>query len=86
MFTVSAADLRAFVQRDFARVERAKREYWQREYSKRGARAMLDAADALEDHVRQYAGRETPTARSLDLAHHVHLKQRIDAANRALDR
>jgi hypothetical protein len=78
---VRAEDLRAFGQRDFARVERAKLAYWARLRAERGPEPALRAAEVLRLHVAAHARDSLAEARRQDLAHHIRLKRRIDAAS-----
>jgi hypothetical protein len=79
-------DLRSFVRRDWARKEEAKLDYWVELTSADGPVAALSAADALREHVARFAASDYVRSRAEDLAHHVALKRRIDAANQRLGR
>jgi hypothetical protein len=78
---VRLEDLRAFAQRDWARVERAKIAYWADLYKKNGNGASIRAADALRAHVQRFAPTALRAQRGLDIEDLVRFKGRIDAAN-----
>jgi hypothetical protein len=81
---IAAADIRAFVQRDRSRVQRARRAHW--------ARTARDAPDvgvalshALYEHARAISSAfPSQRLRDDDLAHHVRLKGLIDRAAHSL--
>ena len=83
---VKPADLRAFAHRDWTAVERAKLDYWVELASTAGAGPALAIADALRRHAARFAALGDDAGRAEDLAHHVTLKRRIDAASRRLGR
>ncbi len=74
-------DIRAFVRRDWYRLKPAKLQHWARVYATQGALPLLRAADALRAHVIRCSVSTRKQERALDLAEHVRLKKRIDAAN-----
>jgi hypothetical protein len=78
---VRQEDLRAFAQRDWAAVERAKLAFWARQYAEHGPAPAMRAAEMLRLHVLAHARIAMPAQRRDDLAHHIRLKQRIDAAS-----
>jgi hypothetical protein len=78
---VRSEDLRAFANRDWARVERAKLDFWASRHRKHGPAAAIRAADMLRQQVFAFASQALPAQRREDLAHHIRLKQRIDAAS-----
>jgi hypothetical protein len=79
-------DLRAFARRDWGRAERAKLEYWIHHVDANGVASAVRAADALRKHVERFASFEAKQERVTDLAHHIQLKQRINAASRKFRR
>lgn len=82
-----AEDIRSFMERDWARAQRAKARHWREVVVAKGARPALQIADALRLHAGRHATAGTLVAeREADFAHHVELKRRIDAANAALGR
>jgi hypothetical protein len=83
---VKPEDLRAFAERDWAAIERAKLDYWVELTRSVGPRPALLAADALRRHAARYATLGDDVSRAEDFAHHVGLKQGIDAASRRLGR
>ncbi len=78
--SVRPEDLRAFARRDWPRVARAKLAYWTKQYEEHAAAPSLRAAAALRAHVVRFARDSLQAQRALDLADHVTLKRRIDAA------
>jgi hypothetical protein len=78
---VRTEDLRAFARRDWARIERAKLDFWVRQHAKHGPAAAIRTADMLRRQVLAFAGPALLAQRCEDLAHHVRLKKRIDAAS-----
>src|SRR5512147_1687359 len=78
---VREEDLQAFAQRDWARVERAKLAYWARQYAEHGPAPAMRAAEMLRLHVQAHTGGSMGAQRRQDLAHHIRLKRRIDAAS-----
>jgi hypothetical protein len=78
---VRTQDLRGFARRDWTRVERAKLAYWARQYAEHGPVPAIRAAEMLREHVLAFAGNAMHAQRREDLAHHIRLKQRIDAAS-----
>jgi len=83
---VRPEDLRAFAQRDWARIERAKIAYWAELYKKHGSGPSVRAADALRAHVQRCAPAAVRAQRALDTEDLVRFKGRIDAANAGLRR
>ena len=81
---MNPADLRAFAARDWAATERSKREYWAERYRREGARPAWRAAAALLEHARRLRGNPTEAERAEDLGHHLHLRDQLDRAARAL--
>lgn len=81
------ADIRAFVQRDRAAVEEAKRAHWVAAYRRLGPDHTVRAAARMYAYARAVRP-DFPTASELadDLAHHVALKQRLTAAAHAFAR
>lgn len=77
---ISAAEIRAFVRRDRAPVQRAKRDYWARS-AREGHDVGVALSHALYDHAKAVS-QDFPSRRSRDedLAHHVRLKGLIDRA------
>jgi hypothetical protein len=80
----SVADIRAFVERDRAGVQRAKRAHWGRM-----ARAAPEVGVALSHALYEHAtavspGFQSPRSRDEDFAHHVRLKGLIDRAARSI--
>jgi hypothetical protein len=80
---IAAADIRAFVQRDRSRVQRAKRAQWSH-----AARAGGDVGVALSHALYEHAKVVSPgfpsrRSRDDDLAHHIRLKGLIDRAAHA---
>jgi hypothetical protein len=76
-----AEDLRAFARRDFIRVDRAKQEFWAQQYALHGPSPAIRAAAMLRRHVMAQTRSSLSSERRQDLAHHIHLKRRIDAAS-----
>lgn len=81
------ADIREFVNRSRGEVTAAKREHWASLHRTRGPAATVEASQALWQHMRRLRP-EWPTARdrAVDLAHHLELKRKIDAASHAFAR
>lgn len=79
-------DLRAYAERDWARVERSKLAHWVRQYQANASGPSLRAADALRSHILRHAHSASFTERARDLEDLVRLKHRIDAANARLSR
>jgi hypothetical protein len=82
---VDDADVRAWAARDWPAAERAKQEYWARAYAEHGPVVTVTAAQELWQHMRSVRP-DWPSddERAADLAHHVALKQTLDAAARVL--
>ena len=76
-----AEQLRAFVRRDWAKVERAKLAYWARQLAEHGPAPALQAADILRKHVLAFAGEAMLVERRQDFAYHIRAKQQIDATS-----
>jgi hypothetical protein len=84
---VRPEDLRAFAARDWAAVAAHKQSYWLDEVEERGPLWALRAADALREHAARFVtAAAARRARAADLAHHIEVKQKIDAAGRAFGR
>ena len=80
-------DLRAFAHRDWSAVAERKRTFWLELTHQHGPLAALRAADALRVHAAKFMTDAAQLeARGEDLAHHLRLKQRIDAARSAFRR
>lgn len=78
---MNAVDLRAFLQRDYALLERLKEEHRARRHREQGPAATLEIAEALFEHARQVAqGFPSEQYRQEDLEHHIRLKRVIDRA------
>lgn len=79
------ADIRAFVRRDRASVEDAKRAHWAQLYREGGPEETMLAALRMYDYARAVRP-DFPTEADLaaDLEHHVAFKQRLTAIARAL--
>jgi len=78
---VKDAEIREFVNRSRGEVAAAKREHWASLHRARGPAATVAASQALWQHMRRLRP-DWPTARdrAVDLAHHLELKRKIDAA------
>jgi len=84
---VKPADVRAFVERDWAAIQASKRAYWADRYRDSGWRAAWDAADALWIDARHVLPvYPTPASRAEDLADHLALCATLDRAARAFTR
>jgi hypothetical protein len=84
---VKDAEIREFVNRSRGEVMSAKREHWASLHRARGPAATVAASQALRQHMRRLRP-EWPTDRdrAADLAHHLELKRKIDAAAHAFAR
>lgn len=81
---MSAANIRAFVQRDYALLGRLKEEHRARRHREQGASATLEIAEALFEHARQVSPNfRSERYRQEDLEHHIQLKRLIDQAAHA---
>jgi hypothetical protein len=78
---VRDADIREFVKRPRFEAEAAKRAHWASLHRTRGPAATIEASQVLWRHMRELRP-DWPTAqdRAADLAHHLALKRKIDAA------
>jgi hypothetical protein len=84
---VRPEDLRAFAERDWAAIAAHKRSYWIDLVEELGPLPALRAADALREHVARFASAAAAArSRREDLAHHIEVKKKIDAAGRAFRR
>jgi hypothetical protein len=80
---IAAADIRAFVQRDRSRVQRAKSAHWSR-MARVAPEIGITLSHSLYEHVRAISpGFPSKRSRDEDLAHHTRLKGLIDRAARA---
>ncbi|MEJ7730751.1 MAG: hypothetical protein WKG00_16230 [Polyangiaceae bacterium] len=80
-------DLRAFAARDWAAIAAHKQSYWIDQVEERGPLGALRAADALREHAAHFlSAAAARRARAEDLAHHIEVKKKIDAAGRAFGR
>jgi len=85
--TVRAEDLRAYLERDWALLERAQTDHWREVQRKSGNGPALVMAEAMREHVARYAAPVALAAdRAADWDHHLEMKRRIDAASAALRR
>jgi hypothetical protein len=80
---MDAEDLRAFANRDWRAVARAKREYQARLFREQGPAAMVRMARELFAHARAVKP-DWPSAREreADLLHHVELKRALSSVRR----
>lgn len=77
-------DLIAFARRDWAGLERSKRQYWAERYRDAGSVAARTAAAVLFDHARRMGVDPLAAgARQADFDHHVTLQRQLDQAARA---
>jgi hypothetical protein len=73
--------IRAFARRDWRLVEAAKHGYWTERLRREGPEALLRAVEGLRRTLRSVRpGWPSEEERALDLAHHIELKRRLDAA------
>ncbi|HXG56981.1 MAG TPA: hypothetical protein VNJ03_16505 [Vicinamibacterales bacterium] len=78
-------DLRAFAYRDWVAAERGKQQYWADRYRRGGSGPARHASTLLLEHARRLGSAILGDAeRSVDLAHHIALRDRLDRAGRAL--
>lgn len=73
--------MRAFANRDWDAIAKAKREHWARALNAAGPEALFRAAQYLREHARTVRP-DWPSAddRARDLADHIKLKQLLDRA------
>lgn len=83
---MKADDLRAFASRDWAAVERHKRDYWAERFQHSGAQPARTAANALLEHARRLGVTASVEQRDDDMAGHVLVRDRLDRAARAFTR
>ena len=86
MRAMTADDLRAFARRDWAAVERSKRDFWADRFRQAGAEPARHAATALLERARRLGVAPTARHRDDDLAGHVLVRDRLDRAARAFTR
>jgi hypothetical protein len=80
---VAAADIRAFIRRDHAAVEREKRAHWGH-VARTTPSISVGLSHALYEHARAVSpGFPSQHARDEDFDHHLRLKGLIDRAARA---
>jgi hypothetical protein len=73
------AALRAFRDRDWASVRRAKEQFWADDHATRGPLAGLRAGAALREHARAVdPSWPNEAQRAEDLAHHLELAAKLD--------
>ncbi len=83
---LEAADVRAFMSRDWAALRDRKDEHWLAVARTRGGAATLEVAEALGRHVTRFAKGDLDEHRMRDLEDLIELKRRIDAASACLRR
>ena len=80
---VTTADIRAFRDRDWSLIERAKSDYWVQQKSKLPARAVFELAGELFRHARTFRP-DWPDAieREADLSSHIRVAAMLQRAER----
>jgi hypothetical protein len=82
---VRAEDIRAFVERPFAEIERLKREHWASFASAKPQSSTLTPGELLYEHAREVdSGFPSADYSRQDWEHHLRLKELIDRAQAAV--
>ena len=79
------ADIKAYVNRNWAVMDDLNRCYWAGEYRRHGASSTIKAAQILWLHMKSIRPDwPSPEERDLDLQHHIALKQLLDKVDNKL--